>query len=256
MPSLPELQRGFYQAIINKAAPDFMQQVAPGRFPAAQHLNVYRNNVFESLTSVLQAAYPVVTRLVSEGFFSYASSGYIAKYPPHSGNLHEFGEHLGEFLAEFSPARELVYLPDVARLEWARHRAYHAADGTPLGFDALAMVPEAEYGNLRFRLHPSAHLVSSDFPILRIWKVNQQEYEGDSSVNLNDGGVQLLVIRRSEVEIETLSVGEHALLLAIDSGHPFALAAEAAMNAEAELDLSGTLARHFRLGTFVQLDPD
>ncbi|HLE93254.1 MAG TPA: putative DNA-binding domain-containing protein [Sulfuricaulis sp.] len=254
MPSLPELQRGFFQAIVDKAAPEFIQEIEPGRFPAAQHLNVYRNNVIESLTSALQAVYPVVTRLVSEGFFRYASAGYIAKYPPRSGNLHEFGGHFGDFLAVFSPTRELVYLPDVARLEWARHRAYHAADCIPLDFETLAAVPPSEYGNLIFRLQPSAHLITSAYPVLRIWEVNQQGYEGDSTVSLDEGGVSLLVIRRSEVEIEALSTGELALLSAIAAGRPFALAAEAALDAEPDLDLSAALARHVRLGTLVQLD--
>ena len=254
MPSLPELQRGFFHAIVAKAAPDFMLKIEPGRFPAAQQLNVYRNNVIESLTGALQAVYPVVTRLVSEGFFRYASAGYIAEYPPRSGNLHEFGEHFGDFLGVFSPTRELVYLPDVARLEWARHRAYHAADGIPLDFETLAAVPASEYGNLMFGLQPSAHLINSAYPVLRIWEVNQQGNEGDSTVNLDEGGVSLLVIRRGEVEIEVLSAGEHALLSAISAGRSFTLAAEAALDAEPDLDLSAALARHVRLGTLVQLD--
>jgi hypothetical protein len=256
MPSLPELQRGFSQAIFSKAAPGFIQQIEPGPFPAALHLQVYRNNVFESLTSALRAVCPIVTRLVGEDFFRYASAEYITNFPPRSGNLHEFGEQFSDFLANFSPARELVYLPDVARLEWARHRAYHAADSIPLDFETLAAVPASEYGNLVFGLQPSAHLINSAYPVLRIWEVNQQGYEGDSTVNLDAGGVRLLVIRRSEVEIESLSAGEHALLSAIAAGRPFALAAEAAMSAEPDLDLSATLARHVRLGTLVQLDLD
>lgn len=254
MPSLPDLQRGFSQAIFSKAAPGFIQQIEPGRFPAAQHLQVYRNNVFESLTSALRAVYTVVARLVGDDFFRYASNGYITNFPPSSGNLHEFGEQFSDFLANFSPARELVYLPDVARLEWARHRAYHAADGILLDFETLAEVPVSEYENLIFSLQPSAHLVNSAYPILQIWRVNQQGYEGDSRVNLDAGGVKLLVIRRSEVEIESLSAGEHTLLSAFAAGSPFALAAEAALGVEPDLDLSATLAQHVRYGTLVQLD--
>ena len=36
------------------------------------------------------------------------------------------------FLESFEPARGLPYLGDVARLEWLRHAAYHAADQAPL----------------------------------------------------------------------------------------------------------------------------
>ena len=138
--------------------------------PAARHLQVYRNNVFESLVGALKAVYPVVERLVGTGFFAYAADGYIRHHPPASGNLHDFGDSFAGFLAGFEPARALAYLPDVARLEWAWHRAFHAADRAPLALERLAAVPPERYGQVRFRLHPSAQFIASDYPLLRIWR--------------------------------------------------------------------------------------
>ena len=182
-------------------------------------MQVYRNNVFESLVGALKAVYPAVERLVGAGFFAYAADGYIRRHPPASGNLHDFGGDFAGFLTGFEPARELAYLPDVARLEWAWHRAFHAADQAPLALARLAAVPPEQYGKLRFRLHPSVQLIASDYPILRIWQVNQPEYAGNVVVNLADGGVRLLVARRElEVVIESLSAGDDALLRAFVAG--------------------------------------
>ena len=79
------------------------------------------------------------------------------------------------FLASYPPARELGYLPDVARLEWAIDQANIAADAAPFDLSALASVAPDALGEMRFQLHPSARLIASPYPVLRIWQVNQPE---------------------------------------------------------------------------------
>lgn len=244
MPSLPELQRAFAAGVFAEDTA-IARHIRDGRFPAARHLQVYRNNVFENLTGALKAVYPVVERLVGTGFFAYAADGYIRRHPPASGNLHDFGDSFAEFLSSFEPACELVYLPDVARLDWARHRTFHAAEHAPLAIERLAAVPPEQYQQLQFRLHPSAQLIASDYPILRIWQVNQPEYTGDIAVNLADGGVHLLVVRRElEVVIEPLSAGDDALLRAFAAGQRFEDASAAALSAQPDYDLAAALRRH------------
>ena len=56
---------------------------------------------------------------------------FIARHPPQSPALVEFGGAFALFLAAFEPAGSLSYLTDIARMEWARHAAYHAADAAP-----------------------------------------------------------------------------------------------------------------------------
>ena len=251
MPSLLELQRQFSEGVLHSAGSEFMQQVRPGRFAPERHFQVYRNNVFESLTNALKAVYPVVERLVGEGFFRYAAASYIPVHRPESGNLHDFGGNFAGFLSSFPPARELVYLPDVARLEWAMQESFHAGVGQPLTLAILSSIPAEEYGSLRFRLQPSARLLASIYPILRIWQVNQPDYAGDQSINLDEGGVKLLVIRHQEVEMMPLGDGDYSLLSAFVAGATFAQAAKAAMDAQADFDLTGALARHVQQATLV-----
>lgn len=244
MPALPELQRAFAAGVLADSTA-MVRHIRDGRFPAARHLQVYRNNVFENLAGALRAVYPVVERLVGTGFFGYAADGYIRRHPPASGNLHDFGDSFAGFLADFEPARELVYLPDVARLEWAWHRAFHAADHASLAIERLAAVPPEQYGKLCFKLHPSVQRIASDYPILRIWQVNQPAYTGDMAVNLADGGIQLLVVRRElEVVIEPLSAGDDALLRACAAGRHFEDASTAALAAQPDYDLAAALRRY------------
>lgn len=269
MTALPELQRAFAQAMYAGEAASgaslrrgprldpiadeaITRHVRDGCFPAARLLQVYRNNVFESLGGALKAVYPAVERLVGAGFFAYAADGYIRAHPPASGNLHDFGEQFAAFLAAFAPAQNLPYLPDVARLEWAWHRAFHAADSPPLSLERLAAVAPAEYAALRFRLHPSTQLLASDYPVRRIWQVNQPGHAGDPTVNLAEGGVRLLVVRPGiEVTIEDLGAGDDALLRAFAAGHRLEQASQAALAAQPAYDLATALRDHVARGIIV-----
>ena len=148
---------------------------------------------------------------------------YVRQYPSESPDLGDYGEHFGNFIADFEPAAELVYLPDVATLEWAWHRAFHAADETPLDPDALGRVPADETGRLVFRLPRSAHLLESGYPVQTIWQVNQPDWTEDTTVDLAAGGCRLLVWRHGhDMRIDEPQADAWMLLRAIEAGRTLA----------------------------------
>ena len=254
MPSLRELQTAFAAGVFGDTAGDVTDHIISRRFSGARHLQIYRNNTFTSLTGALQAVYPVVTRLVGEEFFRYTAHEYIRRYPSTSGNLHEFGQEFAGFIAGFPSVSALVYLPDVARLEWAYHQVFHAAEHASLALNALATVPQDKYAGLKFKPHPACRLLASDYPILRIWQANQPDYSGDNAVDLSLGGVRLLVIRRQlTVEIEPLGAGEYALLQSLASGHNFEQACETTLEVEAQFNLNSCLQKHILGATLADL---
>lgn len=248
MPSLRELQSAFADAVFQPQDTSTLAPIAPyiqdRGFSAAQRLQIYRNNLYASLTGALQAVYPVIARLVGAEFFTHAARAYIRRHPSTAANLHEYGHAFADFFADFPGAADLPYLPDTARLEWAYHTVFHAADHAPLALDALARVPAEQYPRLRFQLHPACRLLASDYPVLKIWQVNQPDYAGDPTVDLAVGGVHLLVIRRGlTLYLEPLSPGEYAFLQACAQGRTFAHASKQALHAEAALDLGTCLRR-------------
>lgn len=252
MPGLRDLQQGFAAAVLEDADTGFGAQLHDGRFPGQRRLQVYRNNVFASLTGALSAVYPVVTRLVGTGFFGYAADSYLRQHPARSGDLHDVGLAYADFLQCFPAAATLPYLTDVARLEWAWHQAFHSADHVPLDPLTLAAVAAEHHPDLRFSLHPTARLVASDYPILRIWQVNQTDDAGDGQVDLAAGSEQVLVLRpHMTVEILSLSRGEYTLLQCLATGASLGTACDAAFNQEPALDLTGVLQKHVRYATLV-----
>lgn len=260
-PSLRELQLAFAAGVLDDApgVPSIIGALRPLRFEPARHLQVYRNNTFANLTDALRAIYPVIERLVGTGFFDYLADQYIRSHPPRSGNLHDFGGELAGFVAGFEPAQGLIYLPDIARLEWAWHRAFHAADAEPLDPARLAALTPEQHEQLHLKLHPSAHLLSSDYPISRIWEANQEGQDSEATISLDAGGERLLVIRRGlDVLIERLPRGDYPLLKGCREGASFEAACEQALAAEPGFDLTASLRWHIAQGTFTgfQTDPD
>jgi len=172
----------------------------------ADRLSIYRENVQISLRKNLEEKYGVVRHIVDPRFFAYAASEYIKQYVSHSGNLEDYGEHMAEFLAGFEPCKEYGYLPDIARLEWARHVAYLAEDAEVLQRD--------KYENgMEIRCIDSLRLISSDFPIDKIWRVSQKDYDGDEAVDMAAGGVHMIVLRPEyRIDMHVVSEAEAELL--------------------------------------------
>ncbi len=252
MSTLHELQQAFANHVFGTTDTGHAMPVRANGLTGERRLRVYRNNVFSSLTEALRAIYPVIDRLVGDFFFRHAAYQYIRRHPSRSGNLHDFGDRFADFLAIFPGAKALVYLPDVARLEWAYHQVFHAADATSLDPTRLIEIPPTQHERLTFQLHPASRLLASDYPILRIWEVNQDDYQGDQSVNLDEGAVRLLVIRRDfDITIEPLSDGEFVLLEVLHQSRIFAQACEAALEAQPDIDLSVCLQKHVVNGTLV-----
>ena len=243
MPSLRELQRGFSAAtLFGDGAAGAALSIVAGDLDAQTRIAIYRNNIFGNYREVLAATFPVVRRLVGGPFFDAASDQFVRGHPSMHGDVNRYGSEFAAFLAAYPPARELGYLGDVARLEWAIDQANIAADAAPLDTSALATVAPAALAELRFRLHPSARLIASKYPILRIWQVNQPDPAGDEHVDLAEGADLLLVRRGVDgVGIERIEAGTHALLVALASNATLGTATRRAVDAEPAFDLAATL---------------
>lgn len=216
--------------------------VADSAFEPAQRLQLYRNNLFISLTEALAAVYPVVQRLVGEDFFKTACREFISTHPPRQAQLHLFGDAFPEFIRTYRPASSLPYLADVATLEWAWHEAYHAADTEEFDATVLQQVPQKQYGDLRFALQPAVRLLRSAYPLYRIWQVNQDSYKGDQGVDLDEGGACILITRpRLDVVVQSIPEADWTFLSLLNKGCTIDEAVDAAMQVDARFDLAAVL---------------
>ena len=238
MPELAALQRDFGAAIASR---DKAAEAAPiFRGPpqaALERLAVYRGNVVGACTKALAGAYPIVAKIVGDSFFEGLAREYLRRFPSMSGDLNEFGAQLSQFVARFEHTQDLPYLPDVARMEWLAHRAYYAADEPGPGL----------------WLAPACALLTSPWPLARIWEVHQDDYEGEFSVDLEAGPERILIYRpRFRVLVGAISTGAYRFLERCGAGAPVTAALDAALVAEPEFDLGAALAAWIEAGVIVE----
>ncbi len=255
MPSLREIQVTFQQALYRPDAAHLVAaQIVENGIPATRRLQVYRNNLLGVLGESLRAVYPVVERLVGTAFFAAAARHYVLDQPSMSGDVHDYGGDFPEFMGAFRGAAHLPYIRDVAHLEWAYHEAFHSADDPALDPHRLLNVPEDGQAAIRLELQSSARLLSSAYPVLRIWQRNQPEWAGDTHVDLALGPDRILAVRRgAAVEIWRLGSGEFAWLEALSTGQTLGAALERSLDIQHDFDLTVALRRHLAAGTFVAL---
>src|SRR5262249_18507501 len=130
---------------------------------------------------------------------------------------------------------------DVARIEAARTRAYHAADASTIEPSRLQAIAPEGLAQMRVSIHPSAEIVRSAHPVVTLWAMNSGELE---PAPIEDWRAPDAVVLRPglEVEVRQLPAGGAAFLTALARGAPLAAAAEAAVADDDKFDLVANLA--------------
>jgi hypothetical protein len=247
VPTLLETQRAMRASLVG--GDDHAAAALLADDTGADRLNIYRNTFVSGVTKALRMTFPAIHRLVGVDFFEGAAARFIAQQPPRAAYLDEYGAEFPEFLRSFEPAAALVYLGDVARLEWAVSRALHAADVEPLDLARLATLSPQDQARVCFVPHPSVGLLCADHPVDAIWRgVLDEDDAALAAVDLDAGPVRLLVERRATgVEVSRLDEAAWCFAEALFDGWSVeeALASAAGTSADARL------AEHLAAGRFV-----
>jgi len=242
MPALREVQAAIGMALLGGDTSGAAALIDGDGLAPDARLAIHRHHVLTTLTRALEAAFPVVCRLVDRRFFAYAADGYIRAHPPVGPCLFEYGDTFPEFLAAFPPCRHLAYLSDVARLEWAMNAALHAPDVAAMDPSELLAVAPEDMARLTFAADPSLSFLASPWPVDRIWRAHSDGASGDDPVDLAAGGVCLEVRRLGEsVSMRPLGAADHALRTALARGDTLARAATGALDIDPHLDLTAAL---------------
>jgi hypothetical protein len=252
MHTLRELQAEFRQALLGGGVAALGGLIREDGLLTDARLDIYRNNVFVSLKQVLKDTFPVVCRLVDERFFVYATDEFIRSNPPEQACLFAYGDRFADFLAGFPPCRELVYLPDVARLEWLLNVAAHAAESAPISPAELNSVAEGDAPNLVFRLDPSLGFLDSSWPVDRIWYANQSDANAEAVIDLDMTGTKLEVRRTGGHELfRRLDPATFVLRSMLAAGHRLEVATEAALAADPCFEFTAAFGNLFTSGSIV-----
>jgi hypothetical protein len=192
------------------------------RVSATRCLGIYESAVENALRGALSEIFPVCEALVGEEYFRALARDYGRAAPSEHPDLGSCGATFPGFLEQQPSLDGLPYLPDVARLELAWHAAFAAPDPpSTTDPEALAEALSQRPEQWRFRLPPSARLVSSPHPVLAIWEAHQEDSDaaGDFDIDFGSGPDRIIVWRQElDMRVQRVEAGLWPLLEAIALG--------------------------------------
>ena len=220
--------------------------------PAHKRFDVYRNNVTVALIEAVRAAFPVLLKLLGPQNFDQLAQLFVRTYPPKSPLMMHYGAEMPAFLTDFAPFKHIGYLPDVARLELALRRSYHASDPPPFDATVLGtMVPDTFMAST-LALAPAVEFVPSDWPLADIWCYNTQK-----NADKPRAIAQPTLITRAEFDPApaALSLDQAAWIAAIMHGQTIMAAHAAACAKNPNFDLTPVLTLLIQTNSICEVKP-
>ncbi|MBB3119474.1 MNIO family bufferin maturase [Pseudoduganella violacea] len=239
-PALAAGQQCFAQALF---APEQAERLLPMLTGPhlAHRLALYRGNLSAAWEKALHAAYPVIAQLVGAEFFGGLARAYGRAHPSDDGDLNRFGARFAAFLADFAPAAELPYLPDMARLEWLLHRAHYAPAADGISAAELAAVPPETIEARRLVLHPACALSASSWAVVPLWLAHQPDSAQAFPARMAQASYGLVCRPQWKTQLVPLSAAQHAALQVLARQGSFGAALDAAFELDEEFDVAGSL---------------
>ncbi|APX13690.1 HvfC/BufC N-terminal domain-containing protein [Tateyamaria omphalii] len=243
-------QAAFRAALLDpeRAVPEGLTD--PAGQQTTRRFAVYRNNVTVALINALRTGFPVLCKLLGDQNFDQLARLFARAHPPNSPMMMHYGEALPAFLDGFKPLAHIGYLPDVARLELALRRSYHAADSAPFDASRLGAVPADVLMQTRLRLAPAAQFVPSRWPIFDIWR-----YNTEPDAPKPHGIAQPVLVTRAQFDPapHPLTSAQAAWLQAISDDQTLEAAVDAATTIDPEFDLGPLLSLLIQQGALTDI---
>ncbi len=237
MLQLRETQRAFAEAIVEgKYHAATAAMAADG--VALRSVALYRRLIRTNYRQALAITYPVLLQFVGGRYFDILARGYLKAHPSISGDLFCYGQSLPTFLYKVQVAPLLV---ELARLEWACHEVYQAADSPSLSQDRLQALASVDPSQVTFHLHAASRLLSFPVPVHRVWQALQPDASADVVVELplpeEETGI---VVSRGDgkVQVTPLAKSDYRLLEAMARGVDAASVERMAIESEPDFDFA------------------
>ncbi|MEP3276058.1 MAG: DNA-binding domain-containing protein [Stappiaceae bacterium] len=252
MPRPVDDQKAFTNALLNADCPEPSNVSGPAGTRAGKRFDIYRNNVHCSLIGALESTYPAIQRLVGEEYFKSLARAFIETRPPISPILIDYGSAFSAFVRDFPPLASYPYLEDVAQLEWAWQRAFHANDDPVVTPEMLASVSESQLSTMRFVPHSATAIIVSSYPVFSLFRSNRSGNEGNDKP-MEQAETVLVTRPVHAVELRVVTDGSAHFVRALSEGRTLVEAAESCSDIEG-FDLAENIQGVLQSGAFRMIE--
>ena len=222
-----------------------------GRAFNSRGLQVYQANRAVLAERTLASTYPVVAQLIGQTSFEPLARHFWQQHPPQRGDMGQWGLQLAEFLEAAPQLVDEPFLADVARLEWALHRAAGAPDAL-LDAPSFALMADDAALRVSLTLSPGAATFASAYPVVSIINAHLagQPTLDDAADLLRQGQGELALVWRQgyKPKVRSISVAEYSLINALGKGATLEAALDMASSNEPAFDFNTWLSQAVQTG--------
>ncbi len=217
------------------------------RNPWARGLKAYQANGHAVAERAVQAAYPVLTRLLGQDSLCALARAFWHAAPPVRGDLAQWGAGLAAFVRDSAQLADEPYLADVVTVEWAVHASAGAAN-QPVDTASFALLLQHDPRELQLRLAPGCRVVPSAWPVASIMGAHLLAEPSFEVVGqrLRAGVAEAALVWRADLRpcVRAGLAGEATFVLALLGGRTLS----AALDAAPALDFNAWLALAVQTG--------
>jgi Putative DNA-binding domain len=215
-------------------------------------LQVYQANRAVLAERTLASTYPVICQLIGETSFEPLARHFWQQHPPLQGDMGQWGALLPVFLDAAPQLADEPFLGDVARIEWALHRAASAPNAVldAASFALLSAPDDAQPVSLAITLalSPGAFTLASAYPVASIVNAHLPNVTSSPSQPTLDEAADLLRQGQGEYalvwrqgfkpRVRILPAAEYNLIHALQQGKMLDLALDAALATDPSFDFN------------------
>ncbi len=138
-------------------------------------LNVYSNNFIENGIRALSITFPTVKGFIGEDSFRMLSRLFLKFETKISFDWAEYGSSLPLFIADQEALEEFPFLSEVAKLDWAIHKAQREPDKI-FTATSFALLEDGDTRLLRFLPAPGLQVLKFWFPVSDLYRLIHDPY--------------------------------------------------------------------------------
>ncbi|MCL9683842.1 HvfC/BufC N-terminal domain-containing protein [Legionella maioricensis] len=176
---MKQIQNDFYASVFDRKNCAIIPHIRKNQIAPELRFSVYRNTIMQNLAKALEITFPSVWKLVGQECANSLAFAFIRKEInlPETGCLDDWGGKFPGFLQTVNAIASLVYLKDIAQIEWLKHLSYCAANYRPLNPVFLQNMLDSRLEKLRLRFNPTVFLYSSPFFLKEILELVEHPTE-------------------------------------------------------------------------------
>jgi len=213
----PEMQHRFIEALYADHSA-LEKDLDTSNLSAEKQLSIYRDSMYASLLNSLTETFCACKKLLGEQCFAGLASQYAKTNASRNSDLCNYGESFPGFIQSISALESISYLHDIALFEWHWKTVFYAANESIGNLMELEAVDENQFSQIKFCLPVASAVLSSDYPVEKIWEINVRDDPSDTHIMelnkiIESREITYLFIGRQGVEMQVLLLEQPQFVL-------------------------------------------